>query len=61
VGSDKLAAMKLCALGVWLVSSVATAQEPGRADLFTAGTGGYAIYRIPGIVVTKKGTVLVYC
>jgi sialidase-1 len=53
--------MKLCALVVWLVSSVATAQEPGRADLFTAGTGGYAIYRIPGIVVTKKGTVLVYC
>jgi sialidase-1 len=28
--------------------------------LFEGGTGGYNIYRIPGIVVTKKGTVLAY-
>ncbi|MEK7409524.1 MAG: sialidase family protein [Acidobacteriota bacterium] len=32
-----------------------------KADLFTAGQDGYAIYRIPGIVVTAKGTVLAYC
>jgi sialidase-1 len=53
--------MKLCALLVLLVGAVAMAAEPGRVDLFTANTGGYAIYRIPGIVVTKKGTVIVYC
>lgn len=32
-----------------------------KIDLFEAGTDGYALYRIPGIVVTKKGTVLAYC
>jgi sialidase-1 len=31
-----------------------------KATLFEAGHGGYAMYRIPGIIVTKKGTVLVY-
>jgi sialidase-1 len=32
-----------------------------QADVFRAGEGGYALYRIPGVVVTPKGTVLVYC
>jgi sialidase-1 len=31
-----------------------------RIDLFTAGTKGYELYRIPGLVVTPKGTVLAY-
>ena len=35
--------------------------EPVKTDLFDAGKGGYALYRIPGIVVTKQGTVLAYC
>jgi len=30
-------------------------------DLFVAGTGGYFLYRIPGLVVTRRGTVLAYC
>ncbi|HEV7282973.1 MAG TPA: sialidase family protein [Pirellulaceae bacterium] len=30
-------------------------------DLFEAGADGYALYRIPGIVVTTNGTVLAYC
>jgi sialidase-1 len=29
-------------------------------DLFQAHQGGYALYRIPGIVVTRRGTVLAY-
>jgi sialidase-1 len=29
--------------------------------LFEAGDGGYAVFRIPGIVVTTEGTVLAYC
>ena len=37
------------------------AAEPVRQDLFTAGIGGYELYRIPGIVVTEKGTILAYC
>jgi sialidase-1 len=32
-----------------------------QANLFAAGDEGRKIYRIPGMVVTKKGTVLVYC
>ena len=32
-----------------------------KVDLFEANTDGYKLYRIPGIVVTKKGTVLAYC
>jgi sialidase-1 len=28
--------------------------------LFQGATGGYNIYRIPGIIVTKKGTILAY-
>jgi sialidase-1 len=32
-----------------------------KTQLFEAGKGGYATYRIPGIVVTTVGTVLAYC
>lgn len=37
------------------------AAEPQRQDLFAAGENGYVQYRIPGIVVTGKGTLLAYC
>ncbi|HEY1381388.1 MAG TPA: sialidase family protein [Gemmataceae bacterium] len=39
------------------------AAEPAleRTDLFEAGRGGYTLYRIPGLVVTAKGTLLAYC
>jgi sialidase-1 len=32
-----------------------------KQSLFAAHTGGYAIYRIPGLVVTARGVVLAYC
>lgn len=32
-----------------------------KTDLFVAGRGGYAYYRIPGVVTTRKGTILAYC
>ncbi len=32
--------------------------QPVQTDLFETGNGGYKLYRIPGIVVTKQGTVL---
>ncbi|MEQ8785046.1 MAG: sialidase family protein [Pirellulaceae bacterium] len=40
-----------------------TAAEPmlDKTDLFTAGQAGYETFRVPGIVVTQKGTVLTYC
>ncbi len=35
-------------------------QEVRKQELFRAGTDGYALYRIPGIVVTKRGSLLAY-
>ena len=37
------------------------ADDVERADLFVAGQGGYAAYRIPGVVSAADGTVLAYC
>ena len=31
------------------------------SDVFTSGKDGVALYRIPGVVTTAKGTVLAYC
>src|SRR6476620_10510178 len=45
-----------------LVTSATGAEpQPAKTDLFTAKEEGYALYRIPGIVVTKQGTLLAYC
>jgi len=41
--------------------AVGTQQLLEKIDLFEAGKDDYAMYRIPGIVVTAKGTVLAYC
>ena len=32
-----------------------------KHNLFEARIGGYHVYRIPGIVVTRRGTVVAYC
>jgi sialidase-1 len=41
----------------------AQAAEPllEKVDLFEGGKDGFKLYRIPGIVVTTKGTALAYC
>jgi Neuraminidase (sialidase) len=54
----------LLVLSTLLVTTAATrAGEPilEKTDLFEANTDGYAQYRIPGLVVTRKGTLLAYC
>jgi len=45
------------------VLSLAIAQDSSveRVDVFPPGMNGVARYRIPGLVVTPKGTVLAYC
>jgi sialidase-1 len=45
------------------MATAALAAEPfmEKADLFEAGKDDYALYRIPGIVVTAKDAVLAYC
>jgi sialidase-1 len=46
-----------------LVAGALPAAEPRleKSDLFEAGKGGHKLYRIPGIVVTARGSVLAYC
>lgn len=51
----------LTALALFAFCAPASAAEPEKIDLFRAGEGGYKLYRIPGVVVTKSGTVLAYC
>jgi hypothetical protein len=41
--------------------SRAAAPALERVDLFAEGQAGFVSYRIPGIVVTARGTVLAYC
>jgi sialidase-1 len=50
-------------LMVVLAASAAFAADPVLTEttLFDAGADGHKLYRIPGIVVTKAGTILVYC
>ena len=42
-------------------SSLATEPFLEKTILFSERTDGFTLYRIPGMVVTSKGTVLVYC
>ena len=58
----RLAAV-LLATSLLVFASAARAAAPfiEKVDLFTANADGYTLYRIPGIVVTKRGTVLAYC
>jgi len=47
----------------FLVAGLASGAQPSmeKVDVFPAGMHGVTLYRIPGIVVTPKGTVLAYC
>ncbi|NBV22661.1 MAG: exo-alpha-sialidase [Proteobacteria bacterium] len=56
-------ALPLFALCAVLLARPAHAAAPSieKIDLFEAAKDGYALYRIPGVVVTKRGTVLAYC
>jgi sialidase-1 len=54
--------LRLFPLALLLLGGVALAEAKlERTDLFEAGRDGYKIFRIPGLVVTTKGTVLAYC
>ncbi len=47
----------------WLIALCATsiADDLQPVDVFPAGMNGVTLYRIPGMVVSKQGTVLAYC
>jgi sialidase-1 len=56
--------MMLCGLlgfGLLWLGPVAVADEFTETILFEENTGGFKLYRIPGIAVTSNGTVLAYC
>jgi sialidase-1 len=55
-------------VGIVLVTSVifhgiCSGSEPGIEEtvVFEEATNGFVLYRIPGVVVTARGTVLAYC
>lgn len=52
-----------CVLGFLLAAAAGRSAEPwlDRQDLFVAGTGGHALYHIPSVLVTAKGTVIAWC
>lgn len=58
-----ITALAVCFIPWLACAETAHAAEPllEKVDLFRTGEGGYALYRIPGIVVTAKGAVLAYC
>lgn len=47
----------------WTIASFHTssAAEPLQQAVFTAGQEGYHTFRIPSVIVTKKGVVLAFC
>jgi len=47
--------------GLAASSAVFAGEVLEKVDLFNSGQDGYDVCRIPGIVVTPKGTILVYC
>jgi sialidase-1 len=50
---------KLCILA--LLSAALSATPPPQVDVFRAGEGGYASYRIPALIASPKGTLLAFC
>jgi sialidase-1 len=50
-------------LAVLLLGASLPATEPRleKTELFEAGKGGHKLYRIPGLIVTARGTILAYC
>jgi sialidase-1 len=47
-------------LAILMAAPLFAAPRFDQAPVFESGKGGYTMYRIPGIVVTKKGTLLAY-
>jgi sialidase-1 len=43
-----------------VLATAASATEPQFSDVFVGGREGYPVYRIPAVVVSKKGTVLAF-
>ena len=54
--------MSLSPLAFLLIpATLLAAPAPPQTDVFRAGEGGYATYRIPALIVSPKGTLLAFC
>src|SRR5690348_1453358 len=53
--------MRRLALLFCLLATPALAQDVTQTPLFVAGKGGYHTYRIPALIVSKKGTLHAFC
>jgi sialidase-1 len=51
----------LAAVALFALAAPLRAADIEKVDLWHADAGGYKQYRIPGVVVTRVGTVLAYC
>jgi len=49
-----------CVLAV-ATTGLQAGDAPEQTDVFTSGKEGYHTYRIPGVVLTGKGTLLAFC
>ncbi|MFP6634046.1 MAG: sialidase family protein [Planctomycetota bacterium] len=66
VGEEKMTRLSIFFLAVVSLSTSPgrfRADEPGlkKVNLFEAGMYGYRHYRIPGVIVSPKGTIIVFC
>lgn len=54
---------RLLVFGLLLLSAgrLVRAAEPDLTDLFTSGEHDYGRYRIPALIVSKRGTLLAFC
>jgi sialidase-1 len=54
-------AFVLSAAGALPAPAAQDKEAPEQVDVFVAGTEGYHTFRIPALIVSKKGTVLAFC
>ncbi|MBN1807384.1 MAG: exo-alpha-sialidase [Sedimentisphaerales bacterium] len=59
----RIAVKITCTLLLFSIASnaLASPQPPQSTDVFVSGQDGYHTYRIPALIVTKKGTLLAFC
>jgi sialidase-1 len=51
----------IAAIALSILASTVKPAEPEQIDVYASGSEGYHTYRIPSVIVTKKGTVLAFC
>lgn len=55
------AILVLACSAVDLVRCAEVANSPELVDVYTGGAEGYRVFRIPSVVVSRKGTLLAFC